>query len=232
MKYIYLFCITLLLLNCKSNSTKNIVINDKNDIYETVDSATILFIQQLNTLIKNLPDYNHSFSSENLTNYVIDNDEGYFINQEVFTNKAILKQSILNKTKGQHSIKDTNYNISDKKYFPLYKLQKDSFVIIGSFVQYYGENDIPGVFFQLHTLDYSGNQIDYLIAYNRFSFELALKTNFKTNNTFSEFILESTEENWLILDENGEFVGERKSPILKNTIQKFILEEMGNFEEN
>lgn len=153
----------------------------------------------------------------NLSKLTLKNDEGFYVDEKKINNYNCLK-SYLNNNKTNDKTDNNHYlyflKEKQKKHFPLFKKIKNGYVLIGSLVEYYGENDIPGVLFQFTLFDKVGSQIDYLIAYNRFSWELYLERNFMFNSNQFEIEVTDIEEDWVLLNEQGDIVGDRKKPII------------------
>ncbi|MDO6760670.1 hypothetical protein Q4566_10705 [Tamlana sp. 2_MG-2023] len=143
---------------------------------------------------------------------VRENDEGFFLNKKKIKKTDSCIFDYLNSTHTNHS-DDFFYNIDSKKYYPVFKKKLENRVVVGSFVEYYGENDIPGVLLQLNLFDLDGNQVDYLIVFNRFSFEISIQYDFMINEAFSEIEISKIEEDWILFDDEGEMI-ERKEPLI------------------
>lgn len=222
----YLLILSIVLFYSCKNNTKTATFSTENEtviIEETVSN-------EFDNLLKSLPIYSEDFFEAKLNTYIAEDDEGYYVNKKLI-GKNLDAQTVLTETKTEHDYDNWLYKVSKKEYFPLYKVSKGDVILIGSFVEYAGENDIPGVFFQLHSFDMKGNQKDYLIVFNRFSFELVLKSGFQSNNNFSEITVNSVEEDWLNFDENGEMIGERETPLIARSSKLYILTENGLFSE-
>ncbi len=147
----------------------------------------------------------------NVEDYVLKNDEGFFLVKEKLNNNTCLNNFFKN-IHTNHS-NDFFYNIDDKKMYPLFKKKLEDNIVVGSFVEYYGENDIPGVLLQLNLFDNKGKQIDYLIVFNRFNFEIYFEYEFKIIDDFKKIEIDKKEDDWILFDDKGEIIGERKKPL-------------------
>lgn len=121
---------------------------------------------------------------------------------------------------------DYNYNVKSQILFPVFKKELENFILIGSYSQYLGENDIPGVFFTLTSFDKKGNQLDYLIVFNRFSWETLLEKDFTIKENIGVTITKKVIE---YFDEDLE--NERETPIITKKTQYYVLNEKGIFQK-
>lgn len=120
---------------------------------------------------------------------------------------------------------DYNYNIDSQILFPIFKKELEKFNLIGSYSQYFGENDIAGVFFILTSFDKTGKQIDYLIVFNRFTWENGLEIDFDIKKDFS-IQLERKEIEYF----DGDLENELDPPRETNRLENYILNNVGVFE--
>lgn len=167
------------------------------------------------------------YKALNFEMLIKENETGFFVIKDSIENKYNCSISYFNNIKKRHNTDNFFYKISKKEFYPKFKILKDNSIIIGNLVQFYGENDIPGVFFQLNMFDKEGKQIDYLIIYNRFSYELVFKYDYQFNNDISEITINQIEEDWLLMNSTGDIIGERKRPILKNTKETYKITTRG-----
>ncbi len=163
----------------------------------------------------------------NVERCIKEDETGFFVAKDSIENKGNCARRYFNNIKKTHNETNFFYRITKKRLYPQYKILKGHYILIGSIVQYYGENDIPGVAFQLNIFDKDGTQIDYLIVYNRFSYELVFKYYYKFNDDISEITVAQIEEDWLLVNETGDIIGERKKPISKNTSQTYKITAKG-----
>ena len=121
---------------------------------------------------------------------------------------------------------DYNYNIKSQIVFPVFKTEFKDFNLIGSYSQYFGENDIPGVFFILTSFDKKGSQLDYLIVFNRFSWESTIKKDFTikkgTNVTTTKKVIDYFDD---------DLENEREKPLIIKKVENYIITEKGVFEK-
>ncbi len=119
---------------------------------------------------------------------------------------------------------DYNYNIASQIVFPVFKKEFKDFNLIGSYSQYFGENGIPGVFFILTSFDKRGNQLDYLIVFNRFSWETVLEKDFNIEKNFNIKITKKVIDYF-----DGDLERERETPLITKRTENYILNERGMF---
>ena len=204
----YLFIFLFILLGCKK-SLKNTVSNEKpTNFLSCISNITPYSKVNLDLCIRGM---------------IKENDTGYFIKNDSVKIYDSCVNNYFNENKTLHDVDNFFYKLNNKKIYPFFREIKDDFVIIGSFIQFYGENDIPGVFFQLNLFNTKGEQIDYLVIYNRFSPELVFKYDFKINHDLSKIKIEKIEEDWLLFDEDGELIEERIKPKIKKQTEKITV---------
>jgi len=230
-KYISFYIIILhFFINCKLGEGQT-NLKSPDNINATIENDSIINIDKkkndFQKCIESIPNYSKIKLEKSIRNYTKEDDSGYFIKKDSLNIYDKCVHSFFNSNKTEHDNGNFFYNITEKKYYPFFKQVKDDYITIGSFVQYYGENDIPGVSFQLNIFNHDGEQIDYLIVYNRFSFELVLKYDFIFNDKLSEIIIDKIEENWLFLDEEGEIIGERDTPKVKKEKETYKISSSG-----
>ncbi|GHC50195.1 hypothetical protein SAMN05421855_102699 [Ulvibacter litoralis] len=218
----FIAVLALLTTSCKNNNT--------NDLAEEQAVATNETTTNFKALLKSLPEYSEAFSEGKIEGFVVSDDEGTYLNKNLIeTNPHAV--SVFNDTKTGHNADNWMYKMSNKEYFPAYKLTKGNTILIGSFVEYSGENNTPGIFFQLNTFSTNGTQKDYLIVFNRFNDQMVFKSEFEATADFSEVKVTSVEEEWLSFDEHGNITGEFAQPNVTNFSKTFNLTASGTFSE-
>ncbi|GEM_PF-2186604 len=155
---------------------------------------------------------------------------------ELFDNEE--SNAIVNNTKYNNLFNNTTsitdnflYKIRKKTYFPLASFKFNNYTLIGSFVQFFGENDIPGVFYIITSFNKDGRQIDYLILYCRFNFETMIIYNFKCDRKFSNIVVEDIEEDWTLYNDLGDIIGEKEIPELIEHSKLYEVDNNGFFKE-
>ena len=121
---------------------------------------------------------------------------------------------------------DYNYNISSQILFPVFKKELEKVNLIGSYSQFFGENGIPGVFFTLTSFDKTGNQIDYLIIFNRFTWENGLEIDFEMKKDYSIQLVRKEIKYF-----DGDLENELNPPKVTVKLENYILNEEGLFEK-
>jgi len=225
-----------LIISKKNSEQKNDTLKKRNTIKDSTFLSTIKLLKKLE-----LP-----LNIEKINPFIIQNDEGYFIDTIITKNKiddyysmvknnkltALIRKKRINFFDDIASIKLKNEvykNLNQKTIFPVWYYKKNMYIIVGSFIQFFGENDIPGVSFILTSFDTNGNMKDNITICNRFNWELLLKTDFKTISDFSKIEIVNIEEDWLLIDNSGEIIGERKKPKVKKEKKIYKLNEKGIF---
>ncbi len=211
MRILMLLVFLLTIVNCKETSE-----NKKGK--EEFVIKTLEKENDFKKCIEKLEEYNGETIGV-IKEYVIENDSGFFLREKKLDKSLKCLSNFFKETKAQTG-DDFFYDINHKIYYPFFKKNyKENFIVIGSFVQFYGENDIPGVFFQLNVLDKKGEQIDYLIVYSRFAFEISYQYDFSIKNEIigikkhiEEYDIEEDKiteiidlENYYELDKKGVF---------------------------
>lgn len=199
------------------------------------------------SIIKQLKKIEFPFDTKDIDNLIINNDDGYYLDIIITKNnidnyyafvennkqKAIINKKIISVFDGIADVKIKNsiyQNSNYKTLFPFWYYKKNDYLLIGSFIQYFGENDIPGTSFVLTSFDREGKMIDNLMIYNRFNWELSLKSNFKIFDKFNKIVIKNIEEDWLLFNDSGDIVGERTTPEVKEVEKVFMLNKKGFFE--
>ncbi len=201
---------SIILFSCNQDKTKKPFLAKKQNAQEQVHYN---LNRDFDSIIEVLPNFILPMSSDSISNF-INRNEGYYDVNSTFLSDNIAyanKKKLFNNTTSV--IKDEEfffYQIIDKTYYPLFKLIKDNNYIIGSLVKFYGENDIPGVAFNLNIFDKEGNQIDCLIIFNRFSWEINYKYDFQIDSSFS-ITIDKLIENYFD-DEKEDFIKEDEKP--------------------
>ncbi|WP_055446362.1 hypothetical protein [Lacinutrix mariniflava] len=151
--------------------------------------------------------------------------EGDTLSIDFFTQKTntVIKDDITFAYKNNN---DFNYNIDSQILFPFFKKELEKVNLIGSYSQYFGENDIAGVFFILTSFNKAGKQIDYLIIFNRFSWENGLEIDFEIKKDFS-IQLDRKEIEYF----DGDLEKELDPPRVKRKLENYILNDNGIFEK-
>ncbi len=121
---------------------------------------------------------------------------------------------------------DYNYNIAPKVLFPVFKKELQDVNLIGSYSQYFGENDIPGVFFILSSFNKNGKQIDYLIVFNRFIWENGLEIDFQIKEGVGIQVYRKEIEYY-----DGDLENELDPPRITSKLEYYSLTKKGLFEK-
>ena len=119
------------------------------------------------------------------------------------------------------------YNITEKEFYPIFKYSHGAFTTVGSLVKYFGENDITGVFFILTNFNKNKEQIDYLIVYNRFLWEINYEYNFIIDEEFN-IELNEIEENFYDEEKDG-FIYDNDEPKVIKRKERFAINREGYF---
>lgn len=227
MKLFSTIIIFSLLIGCNSNRIKKpSLLGSQND------KEYIEFKQNQNfdSIIEALPNFVLPMSSDSISK-LVQRNQGHYEIDSSFLNKNITYENNDNLFNNTTTVmKDDEfffYEINDKVFYPLYKWKKGNHYIIGSLVKFYGENDIPGASFLISIFDKNGNQIDYLIAFNRFSWEINYEFDFTIDSLFIVKINKLIENYYD--DEKDDFIEEGEKP---ETIRKTVhynINDRGNF---
>ena len=230
-KYSYLIFLLLLGIQCTTKSTISNIANNITDttlvvIKDNTINKDSLFLDSL--LVSS---YNKiAFSSAKFEDYILRNDEGFFVDTTKLKATSFKLVDLLNvNDENPKGDIDWIYNISPNQYYTTFIKRNNAFLLVGSFIEYSGDNDIPGVFFQLNTMDKYGNYIDRLIVFDRFNFEILLKKDYTTDESFSEIKIQSIDEDWLLLNETNDIVGTRNKPEITKSEEIYELDSSGKF---
>ncbi|AXT50608.1 hypothetical protein D1818_07085 [Aquimarina sp. BL5] len=227
---ILILIIFLLNINCKEKRD-SYSINDKNDIKTLEKDKVINENLQSNQLIDSvffkLEEVNLPISSEFISNLVIENEGVYNIEEEIVKNKKAFSNELFTEVKSEKKTDDFFYNVTGKEFFPVFKKTNNNYTTVGSLVRYYGENDIQGVFFILSNFNKKGKQIDYLIIYNRFLWEVNYEYNFTIDENF-KITIDKKEENFWD-EEKDDFIKEGEKPETKQYKESYLVNAKGLF---
>ncbi|MFL0222482.1 hypothetical protein, partial [Tenacibaculum maritimum] len=183
-------------------------------------------------LLTNIPLKTLPLTSKKLdTLYFYDDNLGYVLKKNIKKKKIdsiffklTKKRDNLNDNKGDyfyHFFYDDN-----RQFFPVYRINKEDYIIVGVLTFFYGENDIPGIQFELHSFNKKGEQLDYLLVYCRFTFEISYKNNFTIDKDFNIRINKEMIDYF-----DGDLDNERKTPLITKRVENYILNDRGLFEE-
>ena len=226
-KYSYLVFL-FLGVQCTPNSTISNVVNDTTlvIIKDKTTNKDSLFLDSL--LVSS---YNKiAFSSTKFEQYILQNDEGFFVDTtKLKPTSAKLANSLdINYENLKDNI-DWLYNVNPNRYYTTFIKRENAFLLVGSFIEYSGDNDIPGVLFQLNAIDRYGKYIDRLIVFTRFNFEILVKREYTTDESFSKIIIQSIDEDWLLLNEASDIIGTRDKPQITRSEEIYELDSNGKF---
>ncbi|WP_338794246.1 hypothetical protein [Bernardetia sp. MNP-M8] len=231
-KYSYLIFL-LLGIQCTPKS----IISNTNTVNASTDTTLVILKDNttnkdslfLDSLLGN--SYNKiNFSSAKFEKYILRNDEGFFVDTTKLKATSSKLVDLLNVNDENHKDNvDWLYNVSPNQYYTIFIKRESTFLLVDSFIEYSGDNDIPGVFFQLNTMDKYGNYIDRLIVFDRFNFEILLKKEYTTDESFSKIKIQSIEEHWLVLNEKNDIVGTKEKPLIIKSEEIYELDSIGKF---
>jgi hypothetical protein len=181
-------------------------------------------------LFKNIPSKNLPTTSKKVdTLYFY--DEGQYIIKRAIKGQKI-DSTLFDLKKERKGVDDASnesfyhfYFDYERQFYPIYKIEKSDFIIIGCFTFFY-ESDFPGVQFEFHSFNKEGEQLDYLIAYCRFTFEVNYENNFSIDKDLNIRINKRMTEFF-----DGDLDNELETPRVTKRLENYILNEDGLFEK-
>ncbi len=236
----------ILFISCQSASQKPVIVLEKHSDssnYKDNDTTSppISFLElnqnktakkqsNLTQLIKELKAFPIPLKSKQVIVPLVEKDEYLFFSIVDSLNKfKIYSPNLLfNDTHTGHSPENYNYDYPAmaQKIYPLYKKTHPNYYTVGSLMEYTGDNDIMGASFRLTNFDHTGKQLDYLIVYDRFLFEILYETDCTIDQDFNIF-LTTVETHYF--DENGP-IEEGETPEQFTRKEHFVINELGHFE--
>ncbi|MBO0591716.1 hypothetical protein I2486_09885 [Cellulophaga sp. E16_2] len=221
---ILILLIIVLNINCIDGNKKQ-AINDKQEVKEYVDLQNGLLSKD--SLFPELRELILPFSHDSIANFVSEVDGMYGIKNDFIEKNKVFVGDIFNEEMSPKSVDIFFYNIKEKGFYPIFKYSHDAFTTVGSLVKYFGGNDIPGVFFILTNFNKNKEQIDYLIVYNRFLWEINYEYNFLIDENFKIHI--DKKEEFYYDEERGDFINDDEEPEVKKHQETYIINNKGIF---
>lgn len=226
---ILLIILFFLGVNCKEKREGFLI--DKNNnaqaIEEPSENVNFHKNRKVDSIFNNLEELKLPTSSDFVSGLLNENEGFYEIKDVVMKNNIKFPKDLFTEVKSKKEANDFFYNITEKEFFPIFKKVNTNYTTIGSLVQYYGENDIKGVFVILSNFDTKGKQIDYLIIYNRFLWEVNYEYDFYIDSNF-QIIIDKKEENFWD-DKRNDFINEDEIPETKIFKEKYLINDNGLF---
>lgn len=223
MRFIHIILFIIINTGCKRNKS-GFRAESNNQVTKKVEQNNkVLF----DSVFKNINEIKLPISSDLVLDKIFEEEGEYKFKNKLTNNKDYPK----NFFSSNCSIKrDDNffYKVEEKEFYPIFKHLRSDYIIIGSLVEYYGENDIKGILFALSSFDKQGLQKDYLIIFNRFLWEVNIETNFIIDKDF-QIKIDYLEENYYD-SEKGEFIAENEQPEIKKYSETYFINDNGVFQ--
>lgn len=223
MKFINIIFIIIINTGCKRNES-NFRVKSNNQITKKVEqNSTISF----DSIFKNINKIKLPISSDLVLDKIFEEEGEYKFKNKLTNNKDYPKDFF---SKNCSIKRDDNffYKVKEKEFYPIFKHLRNDYIIVGSLVKYYGENDIKGILFALSSFDQNGLQKDYLIVFNRFLWEVNIETNFIIDKGF-KIQIDYLEENYYD-SEKGDFIAENEQPEIKKYLETYFINDNGVFQ--
>ncbi|WP_024480254.1 hypothetical protein [Cellulophaga baltica] len=221
---ILLLLIIVLNINCLDANKKQ-AINDKREVRENIDVQNGLLSKD--SLFPELRELILPFSHDSIAKFVYEVDGIYGIKSDFIKKNKVFVGDIFNEEMSPKPVDNFFYNIPEKEFYPIFKYSHGAFTTVGSLVKYFGENDIPGVFFILTNFNKNREQIDYLIVYIRFLWEINYEYNFIIDEEFN-IELNEIEENFYDEEKDG-FIDDNDEPKVIKRKERFAINKEGYF---
>ncbi len=218
---IFIYLVICLLTNSCFENRKELSV-EKRKVTQKIESDSIHNVNNLRKeMFENIPLIIPPLNSQKI-------DTLYFYDEGEY----LLKQSTLRKEIDSkffnHDKKINNSNDFygyKRSFYPIYKTIKNNITIVGCLTLFY-ETDIPGILFELHSFDDKGKQLDYIIVYCRFTFEISYEYDFIMDENFNIKVQKKVIDYF-----DGDLDKEKEQPLIKHWKEQYILNDKGSFEK-